>query len=137
MNMGISGGPNIEEFKANKDVKGLINALKDKDINVRGDAAEALGKIGDSRAVEPLIEALKDIVEFIAIESLRKIGEPAIDPLIKALKNKDTLIRSGAARALGEIRDKRAIEPLTEAIKYGDMFVRSAAVGALEKIKGL
>jgi len=135
--MGISGGPNIEELKANKDVEGLISALKDKDPMVRGDAAEALGKIGDSRAVEPLIEVLNDIVEFIAIESLRKIGEPAVEPLIKALKNKDTLIRSGAVRALGEIRDKRAIEPLTEALKYGDMFVRSAAVGALEKIKGL
>ena len=135
--MGISGGSNIEELKANKDVEGLISALKDKDPNVRGDAAEALGKIGDSRAVEPLIEVLNDIVEFIAIDSLRKIGEPAVEPLIKALKNKDTLIRSGAVRALGELRDKRAVEPLTEALKYGDMFVRSAAVGALEKLKGL
>ena len=134
--MGISGGPNIEELKANKDVQGLISALKDKDPMVRGDAAEVLGKIGDSRAVEPLIEALKDIVQFIAIESLRKIGEPAIEPLIKALKNKDTLIRSGAAKALGKIGDKRAIESLTEALKYGDIFVRSAAAEALEKIKG-
>ena len=134
--MGISGGSNIEELKANKDVEGLINALKDKDPMVRGDAAEVLGKIGDSRAVEPLIEALKDIVQFIAIESLKKIGEPAVEPLIKALKNKDTLIRSGAARALGEIRDKIAVEPLTEAIKYGDSFVRAAAGVALEKIKG-
>jgi len=135
--MGILSGSYIEELKANKDVEGLINALKDKEPIVRGDAAEVLGEIGDSRAVEPLIEVLKDIVQYIAIESLRKIGEPAVEPLIKALKNKDTLIRSGAARALGEIRDKRAVEPLTEAVKYGDMFVRSAAVGALEKIKGL
>src|SRR4030042_6695678 len=135
--MGISGGSNIGELKANKDVEGLIDALKDKDPIVRGDAAEVLGKIGDSRAVEPLIEALKDIVEYIALESLRRIGEPAVEPLIKALKNKDTLIRSGAARALGAIRDKRAVEPLTEALKYGDMFVRSAAAVALEKIKGL
>ena len=134
--MGILSGSNIEELKANKYVEGLINALKDKDPIVRGDAAEVLGKIGDSRAVEPLIEALKDIVQFIAIESLGKIGEPAVEPLIKALKNKDTLIRSGAARALGKIRDKRAVEPLTEALKYGDIFVRSAAAEALEKIKG-
>ena len=126
----------VKKMQANKDVEGLIKALKDKDPMVRGDAAEVLGKIGDSRAVEPLIEALKDIVQFIAIESLRKIGEPAIEPLIKALKNKDTLIRSGAARALGEIKDKRAVESLTEALKYGDSFVRSAAEEALKKIKG-
>ncbi len=134
--MGISGGPNIEELKVNKDVEGLINALKDKDPMIRGDATEVLGKIGDSRAVEPLIEALKDIVREIAIESLRKIGEPAVESLIKALKDKDTLIRSGAAKALGKIGDKRAVESLTEALKYGDIFVRSAAAEALEKIKG-
>lgn len=133
--MGILSGPYIEELKANKDVEGLISALKDKDPMVRGDAAEVLGKIGDSRAVEPLIEALKDIVQYIAIESLRKIGEPAVEPLIKALKSKDTNIRSGAARALGEIKDKRAVEPLTEALKYGDSYVRSAAAESLENIK--
>ena len=126
----------VKKMQANKDVAGLVKALKDKDPMVRGDAAEILGKIGDSQAVEPLIEALKDIVQFIAAESLKKIGEPAIEPLIKALKNKDTLIQSGAARALGEIRDKRAVEPLTKALSYGGIIVQSAAAEALEKIKG-
>jgi HEAT repeat protein len=41
-------------------VEPLIAALKDKDSDVRKAAAEALGKIGDPRAVEPLIAALKD-----------------------------------------------------------------------------
>jgi len=35
----------VQKMQIHKDVKGLINALKDKDINVRGDAAEALEKI--------------------------------------------------------------------------------------------
>jgi HEAT repeat protein len=38
----------------------LISALKDRDSPARGDAAWALGKIRDPRAVEPLIAALKD-----------------------------------------------------------------------------
>ena len=36
----------------------MIKALGDEDKDTREGAAEALGKIGDKRAVEPLIEAL-------------------------------------------------------------------------------
>jgi HEAT repeat protein len=41
-------------------VEPLITALKNSDYEVRRDAAEVLGDIGDPRAVEPLIIALKD-----------------------------------------------------------------------------
>lgn len=50
--MGIFGlsKPDVEKMKAKKDVKGLIKALKYKDMVIRWDAAEALGRIGDARA---------------------------------------------------------------------------------------
>jgi len=68
-----------------------------------------LGKIGDSRAVEPLITALKD-------------------------KNSD--VRKIAAYVLGKIGDNRAVEPLTDTLKKDkDHRVRKAAKKALEKIK--
>lgn len=38
----------------------LIQELKDENSYVRWRAAETLGKIGDSRAVDPLIAAMKD-----------------------------------------------------------------------------
>ena len=64
-------------MKAKKDVKGLIKALKyKKDVFVRREAAEVLGKIGDARAVEPLTKALKDKdwnVQEAAKEALDKI----------------------------------------------------------------
>jgi HEAT repeat protein len=66
----------VEIMKANKDVEGLIEALKDEDSNVRWRVAYALGEIGDRRAVEPLIEALKDKdsdVRWQAAEALEKI----------------------------------------------------------------
>jgi len=53
-----------------------IAALKDTDPRVRRGAAFALGIIRDSRAVEPLIDALKDEYEQVqnrAISSLRQI----------------------------------------------------------------
>jgi len=54
-----------EKMQVNKDVEGLIRALKDEDWHVRSRAAVALGWIKDARAVEPLTEALKD--EYYAV----------------------------------------------------------------------
>jgi HEAT repeat protein len=43
-------------------------------VDVRKEAAEALGKIGDERAIEPLTQALRDSdVRKIAKEALEKI----------------------------------------------------------------
>ncbi len=53
-----------------------------------------LGKLGDKRAVLPLIEALKD---------------------------EDEDVRKEAAEALGELEDKRAVVPLIEALKDEDV----------------
>ena len=55
----------------------LIVALKDSDGKVHKFAAEALGKIGDAKAVEPLIVALKDSdldVRGAAAYALDRVG---------------------------------------------------------------
>jgi HEAT repeat protein len=53
-------------------VGALIEALRDKDSKVRRSVAEALGKIGDARAVDSLIiETLKDDDNFVR-ESAKK-----------------------------------------------------------------
>ena len=62
-----------------------VRALNDKFPSVKNSSAEALGKIGDLRAVDPLLELLKD---------------DHMGP------------RSNAAEALGELKDTRAVEPL-------------------------
>jgi len=95
-------------------VKPLISVLNDesKDVRVRAEAANALGKIRDPLSVEPLISALK---------------------------KDDYDLRKNAAWALGEIKDVRAIESLIGALSdkhYGDD-VRENAAKALEKITGI
>jgi len=60
----------------------------------------------------------------IAVEALRRIGEPAVGPLIESLKDRDEDIRGGAANALGEIGDRRAVEPLIQALKDENENVR-------------
>jgi HEAT repeat protein len=53
--------------------------LQDADMDVRRQAAVALGEIGDPRAVELLINTLQDsdnVVRILAASALRRIGTP-------------------------------------------------------------
>ena len=53
----------------------LIKALKRGNWTIRKKAADALGNIGDKRAVEPLIKALEDKYgRPNATEALKKLG---------------------------------------------------------------
>jgi HEAT repeat protein len=62
---------------------------KDPNVSVRAAAANGLGELGDTRAVEPLIAALKDSASDV---------------------------QSSAVRALAKLGDARAVEPVTEII---------------------
>jgi len=103
-------------------------------------AAERLGDIGDKRAVEPLIRALKINdwrVRCNAIGSLVKIGDRrAVTPLIEQLEEDYwPAVTENAAWALGEMGDKRAIEPLARAMQHRLPQVREAASAALNKLR--
>ncbi len=133
--------PNIERFEANKDVEGLIKALKYKDADVRWEAAMALGKIGDERAVEPLIQALredKDVpVRALASGALGMIRDKrAVEPLIQALINEDMDVRKLAAEALGKI-GKPAVESLLQLLKDEDKLVQGLAAGGLIEVRDI
>jgi HEAT repeat protein len=139
--MGLFGPPNIIKMEAKRDVEGLIKALryrrdkKDEYRHVAQAAADALGYIGDVRAIEPLIVALE--VSHLgenALSALRKFGALTVEPLITALKHNDKKVRRYTATVLGEIRDARAVEPLIAALKDIDSEVCEAAAKALGEI---
>jgi len=130
------GSPNIEKMERDKDVEGLIEALRHE--GVRLEAVMALARMGKP-AVEPLIQSLKNedrSARFSAAVALGKIGDPrAIEPLIRALRDEAWNVRIAVATALGEIGDERAVEPLTQALNDDNEDVRMGAKKALEKIK--
>ena len=130
--------PDVNKLKEQRDIAGLAHLLEHKDPQVQYEAAEALGNLGDEKAVGPLIIALKrdefSGVRWKAAEALSKIGNPAVEPLIATLQYPDDDVRWKAAIALGGIGNPDAIEPLILLLSDEDRFVKSRAAHALSMI---
>jgi hypothetical protein len=108
--------------------------------SLRDAVAEALGEIGDAKAITPLIALMKapdsGSCDIFAKMALIKIGEPSVLPLIAALNINDLSVRQKAAQALGEIGDKRALDPLKRVGESDDNpYVRGSAIESIEKIE--
>jgi HEAT repeat protein len=90
----------------------MIVTNNHEDLIVRGRAALMLGKIGDARAVEPLIRALDAPgyqTPLYAAQSLGKLGDPrAIEPLIRAMESHNDKMRDAAQEALEKLGYKEA-----------------------------
>lgn len=100
-----------------------------------------LGKIGDERALDTLVEFIEDDGNVpLQKTTLKAIGEIGSEETTQAVANRlvadDAEVRSHAARALGRIGDTRAIAPLSDVL--GDeqeaAEVRSSAAWALVQI---
>ena len=115
----------LKKWEAQGKIKKLIKTLDIDHVTAAQYAADALGRLGDEKAVEPLINALSSPYYDLrghAAYALGLIGDKrAIDPLLAVLRKKDNMKESGvavnhAAAALGMFGDKRAVDPLTKLI---------------------
>src|SRR5262245_50353251 len=95
----------------------LIRYLTDEDPRVRRRAALAVGRVGLSEGVAPLIAALSDgeaEARQLAAFALGLIGDrSARDPLMSALADRSPLVQSSAAEALGLLGDAAAADALS------------------------
>jgi HEAT repeat protein len=122
-------------------IEELIRKLRIGDPIERQHAAQELGKLGDPRAIEPLVEAMlhdrdKTVCSTAAVW-LGKMGKPeAIPGLARAvLSGGAPEIRAHAADALGLIRHSDAIPVLIEASFDSHPSVRLAAVWSLAQFR--
>ena len=122
-----------------KVVPALIGALKDKAMEVRRNAAEALGRLQDERATEALVPLLKDSeaewwVADVAAESLCRIGKKlnpgTVAQIANSLESNETMERACAAQALG-VGGTEAVKPLIGALADEEASVKAAAVQSL------
>ena len=133
----------------------LLSVLfNDRDKAVREDAARVLGQIGDARAVEFLVTAMKEPgLRPLVVEALGRIGDRrAVPVLIDVLEgverpevlrlmedcgdrwDEEMLTLGSAAKALGAIRDEAAIPSLMKALHY--TVTRADAADALTRFGG-
>jgi HEAT repeat protein len=144
-------------------VMALSGALQAPNRDLRQGAVEALGRLGDARAIAPLTTALQDPDEWVrraAVYSLHALGwepanplnlarqavilgrwevacacgEAAVDPLLNALLSSDPDVQVGAIHCLGRIGSPRALEALSERLLAGTAAVRQTAAQALSTL---
>ena len=126
------------EMRAEESLDSLIEALNNRNKNIKMGAAKILGYIGDSKAIDPLINTLNDknkLVRREASTALTRMGDNAVDPLINTLKDENWKVRGAAAWALGGIKNSKAIEYLEPLLDDASGFVRAGAKNAIGKLK--
>jgi hypothetical protein len=154
---------NVEKYERQRNIKKLIAVVQDMNAQViiRQQAASALGRLKDARAINPLIAGLQDKgIRRHSSWALGNIGDKkAIEPLLLVLTDESSLGREEAAQALGKLgwepsndREKAyslaakrdwdgcvelgspAIEPLVFILNDGPDNARIGAAEALDRL---
>lgn len=140
----------LGKTKSPEAVDPLLRLLfNDRDSSLREDAVRALGEIGDARAVEFLLTALKEPgLRPLVVDALGKIGDrravPALVAIVEGTNrpersrevagcgdkwDEEMTAMAGAAHALGQIRDAATIPALVAALQ--NTVTRAEAATAL------
>lgn len=116
----------------------LVNQLHSNSWGKRHSAAEALGKLGNKRAVPDRITALDDSTAIVRSAAAKALGQladiGAVPALVKSLADEENMVRVDAAWALGELGNSNTIEPLLKLLTDGDRLVCSVAATALVRL---
>lgn len=141
-NAAIHALAQIGDIRATPHLLDLLETLKDYS---RSSVAVALGQLGDERAILPLLNALSEPIDSVAIPGfkpsvIRALGDlcaaPAVDVLISeltAFQRGELYLLGPIAEALGKIGDPRAVAPLLAVLPHASHAQREVirALGAL------
>lgn len=154
--MNLFGPPNIQKMEKEQDYQGLVKALNYKQVNVRAEAANALGTAGE--AINQLLishahvtsttydgppNSLVAQMRWAAADpaslarnqrDLAHLRSLAVEPLIQTLQDSSDEVRCAAAKALGSLGDPRAAKPLQSMLNRSNAGVQSVASEALGKL---
>jgi HEAT repeat protein len=117
----------------------MVKLLGDDDGHVRSNAAIGLGRIGDPRAMNVLMDSLLDPYEdvqsavVVGLKSLKDHVDVA--RLIPLLKNPQPSLRRNVLLVLGAVGTKEAVELISFSLKDDNVLVRKAVIKALSSIK--
>lgn len=139
-NIALSAAAALGNIKDSAAVPALIQVLKSrKDEVLLERSIEALGKIGDPRAIDPINEVLENEqtnsgdIRLAAAEALSSLGNPD-NVLSKLIKDNWWKVSIAAAEGLVKIGDPRAVESLISVLGHEDHRVRISACRGLAEI---
>jgi HEAT repeat protein len=128
-----------------ENVTALIHEMENvRYFGVAVTAVELLGAIGDRRAVDPLMRALRTVpqgdsafeLRLRLVEALGKLCDPrALAPLVKALEDSAPAVREASVEALGKLGGDRAEKALLAVLK-DERINKNTVYRALDQIRG-
>jgi HEAT repeat protein len=118
----------------------LVQGMKSDHPSVQLFCIEMLGRLGDVRAVQTLIEYINyavPAIQMVSLEAFGRIGDARAVPVVLTfLESKEERIRMTAARALGSLGSPATVDALNKLLLHDTIAVRLAAAEALSKIGG-
>ena len=131
----------MHELGSDLPFESWVDGLKADDPLTREAAAQALGWLGDRRAVAHLVAALADDSREVrrdAAEALARLREPSSVPaLVRAVgSDAEAWVRHTAIWAIGEIGDPRAVQDVLELSRTEEPTDRSLSAETLGKLGG-
>lgn len=116
----------------------ILSLSKNTDLSIVCATIEALGQIGESRAVDPLLGFLthkESQIRECTAAALGKLRDSrAVDALIAALNDEQERVRWYAADSLGKIGNPVGVDSLMKLLSDTSARVRESAVTALGQI---
>lgn len=122
------------------DAVAVMNQYVQRSGKYMGLVIRALGKIGDVRSEDVLLDSLDSPDKEVRIRAAAALGSTStpvgLQDLVQALRDPVWEVRAQAARALGEGGDQRAVPALRHAVTDTSWWVRNNAAVALSSIQG-
>jgi HEAT repeat protein len=109
----------------------LVEQLESEDIEVRGSAIAALGRIGDKRATRALVCLLGQDEELAIpiLGALSSIGDPAaVDSMFPLMATPDAAVRRAVVSALSTLASPAMLDRVIPLLDHDNPGVREAAV---------
>jgi len=118
--------------------KHLVEGVKDKHSQVRGEVANYMGQANDDFYVPYLLDLLHDKVDIVRFKAVDALGyypkkkRATEDHILKLLNDKNSTVRVCAASTAGDIKSKKALLKLKKIATSDDNYV--ARVVAIRSI---